>query len=480
MQILLLSFALAMLVWAGIVMLRGSIFLSTALFLVSTSCFPAEFFSVNLGGLTWTLDRIWFMVLVAQCVINWNRRELKFMRLEYCDVAVGLFMLWIIARTITQPWGTVLPEQPHTLMHLINGYLIPFTLYFVLRVTNLDIKQLKQGWIVLAILGTYLSVTAILEIAHVWSLVFPKFIADPSLGIHFGRARGPMLQSVRLGICLIATWLVFTIFTVWIKPHCRYRWALFTVLTPLFWGALFLTYTRSVWLGLGVSICTLVLLALQGLPRRAAIFAMLSGCLAIGILKGPDLIAFKREYSAAETRESTYMRAAFAYVSIEMFKERPVAGYGFNQFQVYNRPFLSDRSTDIRLNSIRGYVHHNGYLSLLVDLGVVGSFLFAFVVFSMSAQAWSLWHANAIPKWARGFAMLFSAVGLTHLLQMAFHELSFSPIENSFLFAACGLVVAAKQQYCIRQDSGKRGEDGPPVKIESSPKIDDSSRTAEV
>ena len=90
------------------------------------------------------------------------------------------------------------------------------------------------------------------------------------------------------------------------------------------------------------------------------------------IVKGADLVAFKREYSAAETRESTYMRAAFAYVSLEMFKDRPVMGFGFNQFQVYNLPYLADRSTDIRVESIRGYVHHNSFLSVLVDLGIIG------------------------------------------------------------------------------------------------------------
>lgn len=457
MEFLALTISAALIVWGGIALVRGSVFLSTALFLASTSCLPAEFFSIDAGGLTWTFDRLFFLFLLAQVAVAWYRGQLRFGRLEYSDVAIGLFFLWLVARTITQPWGSAIPGQPPTLMHFVNGYLIPFSLYAVLRTSRLDYDQLKPVWILLVLLAMYLSITAFLEIANAWTLVFPKFIADPSLGIHYGRARGPMLQSVRLGIFLIVAWASLAIYTVWLHPKCRFRWIAFSVGTFLFAGAIFLTYTRSVWLGLAFSLCVLVLLGLQGLSRRAAIFGMLCGCVLIGAVKGPDLIAFKREFSAAETRESTYMRAAFAYVSLEMFQDRPVAGFGFNQFQVHNGPYLSDRSTNLRVNSIRGYVHHNSYLSLLVDLGMVGLALYGFVALTTASQAWSLWRSTGVPQWVQGLALLAFATGGSHLIQMAFHEVSYSSIENGFLFTVCGLVGAARQQFCMRQPHSEGG-----------------------
>lgn len=451
--------SVTLMVWAVIALVRGTVFLSTALFLVATCCFPAEFFAVDAGGLTWTLDRVWFLVLVAQATLVWYRGEQNFFRLEHCDVAVLLFFLWLVARTVTQPLGAVIPGQPPTLMHLVNGFFIPFVLYAILRTTKLDAEKLKSAWWVLAGLGLYLALTAFLEVGRVWGLVFPRFIADPDLGIHFGRARGPMLQSVRLGMCLLASWVSIAVYTVWMKPECRFRWAAFASASVLFSGAVYFTYTRSVWLGLVLCVAILTLLALQGMPRRVAIFGMAAGCMLIGAVKGPDLIAFKREFSAAETRESTYMRTAFAYVSIKMFQDRPVAGFGFNQFQVYNTPYLADRSTNIRLNSIRGYVHHNSFLSLLVDLGLVGIALYGFMALTLAAQAWTLWRAQAVPRWVRGLALIAFAVGGTHLIQMAFHEVTLSSIENSLLFAICGLVVAANQQYCYRPDQTRASQD---------------------
>jgi O-antigen ligase len=170
-----------------------------------------------------------------------------------------------------------------------------------------------------------------------------------------------------------------------------------------------------------------------------------------GLVLGPNLVAFKREYSAAETRESTYMRAAFAYVSVQMFKDRPVAGFGFNQFNIANRDYLSDRSTGIRVESIRGYVHHNSFLSLLVDLGIVGFSLFGLMLAGFVRESWMLWRSTGIPDWARGLGLIALCLTSVHLIQMAFHEVSFSSIENGVLFGSFGLVLAAKRKFAEKE-----------------------------
>ncbi|MCC7337776.1 MAG: O-antigen ligase family protein [Pirellulaceae bacterium] len=448
MPFLIIAIALPLILWGAISVVRGSLFLSVAVFFVATCVFPAEFFSVDMAGLTWTIDRLCLVGIAAQLVLRWRRGQLQLRKLESLDVAMALFMLWLVARTITQPLGSVLPGQPATLMHLVNGYLIPFFLYAGLRTSKLEPQQLKWPLFVLLGLGLYLGITAILEMAKLWGLVFPRFIGDPTIGIHFGRARGPMLQSVRLGVTLLACLTPLIIYTIWLQPLKRVSWGACLAIGPILGAGVMLTLTRSVWMGLGLVAVLLTGLCMQGIPRRAAFVGMLFAALAIVIVKGDDLVSFKREYSAAETRESTYMRAAFAYVSLEMFRDRPVMGFGFNQFQVYNRPYLADRSTDIRLESIRGYVHHNSFLSLLVDLGIVGFGCYAFVGLAAVIQCYILWQAREAPKWARGLSLLALCIGGVHLIQMAFHEVSFSTIENGFLFAALGLVVAAKQQFC--------------------------------
>lgn len=442
-----LAVALPACLWMFIALVRGSLPLSCALFLVATTCLPAESFSIDAAGLTWTLDRAWLVIILVQFAIKWYQGQLAPFRLETTDVLLAFFFVWLLARTLSQPWGATMKEQPATLMHLINGYIIPLMIFLVLRLSSLDGKQLQPAMWCLGLLGLYLSVTAVCEVAQLWQFVFPKFIADPALSIHFGRARGPMLQSVRLGVCLLMVMTCLVVFTVWLRPTSKPLWLTCVTLVPLHMLAVFLTYTRSIWMGAALIVALLVMGCLRGLPRRLAITGLMASLAIMVAVKGPDLVAFKREYSAAETRESTYMRASFAYVSWKMFQDRPVTGFGFNQFQVYNKPYLSDRSTELRLESIRGYVHHNSFLSLLVDLGIVGFCLYMAILLAFLRRVWSLWNMTAAPQWGRGIAIVSGAVLGVHCLQMAFHEVSFSTIENTLLFASWGLTAACHQQF---------------------------------
>jgi hypothetical protein len=204
MEIIVLAILPALLLWSSVAVTRVSVVTVATLFLVATACCPPEFFSMRVLGLNCTIDRFLVLTLLGTMALSWKAGKLRVLPLESVDYLLCLFLLWLTARTMTQPLGSVDPLQPHTLMHLINGYYIPFALYVIVRSATLDMKDLRLTFWILALMGIYLGCTAIFEVAKVWSLVFPKSIADPTLGIHFGRARGPMLQSVRLGVCLIA------------------------------------------------------------------------------------------------------------------------------------------------------------------------------------------------------------------------------------------------------------------------------------
>ena len=69
MPFLIIAMALPLLLWGAISVSRGSLFLSVALFLVATCVFPAEFFSVDLAGLTWTIDRLCLVGIAVQVVL---------------------------------------------------------------------------------------------------------------------------------------------------------------------------------------------------------------------------------------------------------------------------------------------------------------------------------------------------------------------------------------------------------------------------
>ena len=431
--------AMAAMVWTIALVRYHDLLTGTAIFLVATSVFPPEFVSAKIGGLSATVDRVWLCALFGQFLYDaWTRRA-RFRNLTASDAWLFLFLAWLILRTVTSPIGKELAGQPSTVMHLLNGYLIPAFLFVLIRHSDLRPRTIWPAIAVILLFGVYLSLTAVLEMTKQWSLVFPQYIGDPKLGIHFGRARGPMLQSVRLGMCLNLCLAILWTFPLWIYSRERWAWLLAIGLTPLFMLAIMLTYTRSIWMGTGAIVIILLSTMLKGKVRTLTLGTLFMSAIVGGLVIGPSLVAFKREYSEAETLESTKMRGAFAYVSLQMFKDSPIIGFGFNQFQVYNRPYLDDRTTNIRLESIRGYVHHNSFLSLLVDLGLIGAMLYVIAAISLIRNCWVVWmHPTASP-YARSGAVLSFCIIAVHGIQMAFHEVSFSPIENTILMMALGM-----------------------------------------
>ncbi|XZE18849.1 O-antigen ligase family protein [Pirellulaceae bacterium SH449] len=443
MEFVALLMGIALLGWAVFFVRFHSVPAGAIVFLIATSVFPPEYLSFGVPGMTLTLDRIWLGAIVVQFLVDWLNGRIKFRSLTGSDLLLMGFMIWLFARTITTPIGQEIPGQPSTMMHLINGYLCPLFLYMLLRHVDLKVEMLWPAVSLVLLFGVYLSITAVLEVSKQWSFVFPPFIADPTLGIHFGRARGPMLQSVRLGMCLNFALAILWTFPLWLNYRKKWAWILVLSLTPLFLLAILLTYTRSIWMGTAAIVVILMLTMLKGKSRTLALGSLIvSGAMA-GLIIGPNLVAFKREYTEAETLESTRMRGAFAYVSYQMILDKPIAGFGFNQFQVYNRPYLDDRTTNIRLESIRGYVHHNSYLSLLVDLGLVGGVLFLAATIAFLRTAWTLWSHPLASSYYKSGSVLFFCVAAVHAIQMAFHEVSFSSIEYTMLF-----FVAAVCQVC--------------------------------
>lgn len=452
MEFVAILMGIALLGWAFFFVRFHNVPTGAIVFIIATSVFPPEYLSFRFPGITLTLDRIWLGAIAVQFAIDWTRGRVQFRSLKGSDLVLMTFMIWLFIRTVSTPIGQEIKGQPSTIMHLINGYMCPMFLYILIRHTELKAEMLWPAFGLLTLFGVYLSVTAVFEVTKQWSFVFPPFISDPTLGIHFGRARGPMLQSVRLGMCLNFALAALWTFPLWLNYRKKWAWIIVLSLTPLFLLAILLTYTRSIWMGTGAIVVILMLTLLKGKSRLLAVGGLVVAGAMGALIVGPNLVAFKREYTAAETLESTRMRGAFAYVSYKMFLDKPIAGFGFNQFQVYNRPYLDDRTTNIRLESIRGYVHHNSYLSLLVDLGLVGGVLFIAASIAFARSAWTVWTHPLSPPFYRSAAVLFFCVAAVHGIQMAFHEVSFSSIEYAILIFAAAICQVCRDDLVVATD----------------------------
>jgi O-antigen ligase len=435
MTALIIIACLVVLVWGALLAIRGSLIAGCITYLVLVCCFGVPFYHVDLAGITLSIDRVFLVGLVGAFVVQWRLGRTQPKPVTRADWLLTALVGVLAASLLTHDWRTSTPNAIPVMQHLINGYLIPLVLYWIARQATLDKRSMTMIIAALGCFGVYLAATGLLEAAQQWPLVFPRYIADPKLGLHFGRARGPMVQSVSYGLylatCLLCMWL-------WRDQLAR-RWRVLAVLAmPAFVAALYFTKTRSVWLGAATGVLIVLALTLQGRVRTAVLGSLVTAGLLLALLNMDAIMGLQREGTVQDTRRSASMRGSFAYVSWKMFLERPLFGFGFGQFPQAKLPYLSDRSVDLQLESIRPYAHHNTFLSILTETGLLGFSLLVCVLGSWARCGWSLVCRADVPSWVRRHGLLLLGMLGIVFWQMLGHEITFTPLDNSLIFFIAG------------------------------------------
>ena len=364
-------------------------------YLLITACFGYEFAHFPVGPATLTLDRLALAILLGAYVLQRGLGRTARRPLEPVDLLL-MSLLGLLA--VSPLWGEVPINSKSLALRLVGGYAVPFLVYWIARQTVLDRGKISQIHGFFAVLGVYLGVTGLLEITGQWWAVFPAHIADPNIGEHFGRARGPMVHAVSyglyLGVGLLAAWI-----WQW-RFHGLGRLALLLPV-PVMLAGVYGSYTRSVWMGVGLGLVLVLALTLHGAWRWLAVGGAISAAMLVAATKMDALVSFDRELPASYTGKSVELRGEIAYVSWKMFLNRPVLGFGFDQFPQAKLPYLADRSTTLNLEATRVYVHHNTFLSLLTETGLVGLGLMLAVLVLWGRMGWRLACAADLPDWAR-------------------------------------------------------------------------------
>ena len=200
MQTILILFGIAGLVWLMAMGRHLSVVTGGLLVVLIGVIFGHSFFNVDLGPFPVTIDRVlwaWLIIASIALVISGRSEPKPLNRTELLVIALALLL---IASTLLHDWRY---KDNLPLSRLLFFNLIPMGFYFVARHTEIKTKHLKVFYLVFAVFGVYLSVTAILEQRGMHALVFPQFIIDPQHWEFMGRARGPLLNPVSCGIYLI-------------------------------------------------------------------------------------------------------------------------------------------------------------------------------------------------------------------------------------------------------------------------------------
>jgi O-antigen ligase len=221
----------------------------------------------------------------------------------------------------------------------------------------------------LVAVGLYLAVTSFFEALDLNGLVFPRYISDPAIGIHQGRARGPFLEAVGNGMAIYIGLVAAVVAVHTWQARWQRNVAMLTAL--LCAAALVLTLTRSVWIG-SAAATVVTMLAHPRLRRWLLPVAVSAALVTAGTIAVVPGLATK-----VQTRESSqgpiWDRLNLSRAALNMAKARPLIGFGWNRFGSVGTDYFEQG--DFPLTAGVGVNVHSVYLSDLAELGLVGTSL---------------------------------------------------------------------------------------------------------
>ena len=261
-----------------------------------------------------------------------------------------------------------------------------------------------------------------------------------------------MVHAVSYGMYL-AVGLLATL--VWSWRLNRLGRLLRLLPVPVMLAGLYFSYTRSVWMGTGLGLLVVLGLMLRGIWRPLVLGGMVCAGLLVAATRMESLVSFERELPASYTGKSVELRGEIAYISWKMFLDHPLLGCGFDQYPKAKLPYLADRSTSLNLEATRTYVHHNTFLSLLTETGLVGLGLFLAVLALWGRNAWQLARNARLPDWVRAQGRYVAALGV-YACEALFHEISYLSLDHALIFFLAGITTALYSQFVARQSRRRR------------------------
>jgi putative inorganic carbon (hco3(-)) transporter len=332
------------------------------------------------------------------------------------------------------------PFDPQSWSLLTAKFLAPFTLFHVAGLIFREERRMRQfECFALLVLG-YLSFTAIAFLIGAKSLIFPRFILDESLGYHVDRARGPFLQAVANGVSLNLLGLLAL--QSFLRRRIHGSWAvLLLAMLPV---AILATMTRAVWLSFAISFGVLILRSRNRRLRLVCVAVLIAGALALLITMSVDdqRRAFTdrlRESGPVEFRQAVYSGGW------QMFLEKPLTGWGVNQMP-------EELARHVSGYRKRELYPHNTYLEILIEHGLVGLLLYAWLM-------WEIFRFGRVPVprserdgfLNEQFHALWPGLLGVYWVNAAVVGMNYQFV-NGFVFSLAGMLAAQQQRLGTSQE----------------------------
>lgn len=375
-------------------------------------------------------DRLLVALGLFLLLVGVERRNLPF-RLRFRSQHVLMLVLAAYATINSLVAGTLSGGGGYALLDRLS--ITAWVLFSVAPIVFYDRRTRNVFLGVMVALGLYLGVTAILEGVGLKGIVLPKYINDPSVGIHYDRARGPMTEAAGFGLALFECAVMAVLASrIWTRRSARMiAWV---VAATCMIGTLF-TLTRAVWIGVGAGILVACLISREW-RRRLLPPVIAASVVLLVILSVSSSISGQVDERSGNQR-SVWDRLNVADAGIRAIEAKPAFGVGWRNFvgggTEYFRllPGFPQTGTTIDV--------HNALISVGAELGLVGLILWVGVIGTTIAAA-MFWRA---PPELEDWRIALVAMGVQWAVVAMFTPFAYT-FSMYFMFTFAGIVAAPR------------------------------------
>lgn len=347
-------------------------------------------------------DRLFIPLALLLLLLDGRRRSLR-----WCGVHT--LMVVLVAWTIgSMMWHGNLLDQV-AVFALADRMVIPFLLFvtaplFFDRPAHRDLLAKT-----LVLIGVYLGVTGILEMFAL-DLVFPSYIADPDVGLGFGRARGPFVASDAMGVSAAICGFAGPVLLARVRTGPWRVLAVLALVTGLTTTALSLT--RATWFGAAVGL-TIGGLMIPRLRRwLPAAFATMAATAIVALLTIPPLAELFADRFGDQN--SVDDRLGSNAAALALLHDLPWTGIGWRRFYPAGAEWFRI-SDDFAMNNVVIEIH-NVVLSRAAELGIPAAVVFVGIWLAGPVRASLTPVQGDLVAWRAFGAAAFVAWAVTGLL----------------------------------------------------------------
>lgn len=373
-------------------------------------------------------DRVIFALFIVLLAVD-PRIRWRTWRVKSATGVAALALLWAVLSAYSH--GTL--ETRLGAFALLDRLAVPYLL-FALAPVALSTRRSRIVLLqFLCLLGIYLGITAVFEIIGPTSLVFPRYIADPTVGISYGRARGPFLASdadaATMAFCLFAA-----LGLRMVLPSRRWRLVAAVSAVACLAGVL-LALTRAEWIGTAVALVVTGLVVPDMRRKLPAAIVALAIAIAAVLVVSPTLRG--RVTSRTSSSRSVYDRQNTDAGAIRAIEEHPLFGIGWSEYVLQSDRYVR-QSPNYPLTTTDIEVHNVG-LGRLTELGLLGGGLWILSVLAGPVAA--VFRRRQSDPLDEAYHVVITGVVVVWLIAIQFSPFPY-PLPNALLWLLAGAAVS--------------------------------------